>query len=152
MWADWIDAGDLAPDELLQVQRQRNPGSPAADADCFTPDARLSLAVPGLHGVATEVTHMKAEWLIVAVVLEILSCLGYVLAFLQVFDRAPIRFGARVALSELAFGAAVSLGRPFSVVSGSDIRCRVDVNAPTSSRLRGRCPMPMNIHGRLSFW
>ena len=79
----------------------------------------LLLAVPGLHGVADQVTEMKASWLIVAVVLEILSCLGYVLAFLQVFDRAPIRFGARVALSELAFGAAVSLGGAGSVAIGA---------------------------------
>jgi hypothetical protein len=53
---------------------------------------------------------MQGSWLVAAVVLEILSCLGYVLAFLQVFERAPIRFGARVALTELAFNSAVSLG------------------------------------------
>jgi uncharacterized membrane protein YbhN (UPF0104 family) len=78
----------------------------------------LLLAIPGLHGVGRVVTHMRVGWLVVAVVLEILSCLGYVLAFLQVFDRAPVRFGARVALSELAFGAAVSLGGAGSVVLG----------------------------------
>lgn len=71
--------------------------------------AGLLLAIPGLHGVAHQVTHVQAGWIAAAVGLEVLSCLGYVLAFLQVFDRAPIRFGARVALSELAFGAAVSL-------------------------------------------
>jgi uncharacterized membrane protein YbhN (UPF0104 family) len=70
----------------------------------------LLLAVPGLRGVGHEVTHMQASWLLVALLLEILSCAGYIVAFLQVFDHAPIRFGARVALSELAFGAAVSLG------------------------------------------
>lgn len=78
----------------------------------------LLLAIPGLHGVGRTVTHMRAGWLIVAVVLEILSCLGYVLAFLQVFERAPVRFGARVALSELAFGAAVSLGGAGSAAMG----------------------------------
>lgn len=67
----------------------------------------LLLTIPGLHGIARTVTHMQAGWLIVAVGLEVLSCVGYVLAFLQVFDRAPVRFGAEVALSELAFGAAV---------------------------------------------
>jgi uncharacterized membrane protein YbhN (UPF0104 family) len=81
--------------------------------------AGLLLAVPGLHGVAEAVSEMNVGWLVVAVVLEILSCLGYVLAFLQVFDRAPIRFGARVALSELAFGAAVSLGGAGSVAVGA---------------------------------
>jgi uncharacterized membrane protein YbhN (UPF0104 family) len=78
----------------------------------------LLLAVPGLHGVARTVTRMSGAWVAVAVGFEILSCLGYVLAFLQVFDRAPIRFGARVALSELAFNAAVSLGGVSSVAMG----------------------------------
>jgi uncharacterized membrane protein YbhN (UPF0104 family) len=79
----------------------------------------LLLAVPGLHGVAKAVRHMSVGWLLVAIGLEILSCLGYVLAFLQVFDRAPIRYGARVALSELAFGAAVSLGGAGSIAVGA---------------------------------
>src|SRR3954463_354361 len=78
----------------------------------------LLLAVPGLHGVARAVRQMSIGWLLVAVACEILSCLGYVLAFLQVFERAPIRFGARVALSELAFNAAVSLGGVSSVAMG----------------------------------
>src|SRR3984957_8997710 len=81
--------------------------------------AGLLLAVPGLHGVADAVRHMQVSWLVVGFALEILSCLGYVLAFLQVFDRAPIRFGARVALSELAFGAAVSLGGAGSIAVGA---------------------------------
>jgi uncharacterized membrane protein YbhN (UPF0104 family) len=79
----------------------------------------LVLAVPGLHGVGDAVAEMHPGWVLVAVALEILSCLGYVVAFLQVFDRAPVRFGARVALSELAFGAAVSLGGAGSVAVGA---------------------------------
>jgi uncharacterized membrane protein YbhN (UPF0104 family) len=79
----------------------------------------LLLAVPGLHGVARQVSHMTLGWLAIGVVLEILSCLGYVVAFLQVFERAPIRFGARVALSELAFGSAVSLGGVGSIAVGA---------------------------------
>jgi uncharacterized membrane protein YbhN (UPF0104 family) len=79
----------------------------------------LLLAVPGLHGVAAEVTHMPAGWVVLAVALEAFSCVGYIIAFLQVFDRAPVRFGARVALSELAFGAAVSLGGAGSVAVGA---------------------------------
>ena len=78
----------------------------------------LLLAVPGLKGVASTVSNMKAQWVLVAVLLEILSCASYVLAFLQVFDRAPFRVGARVALSEEAFGAAVSLGGVGSLAVG----------------------------------
>jgi uncharacterized membrane protein YbhN (UPF0104 family) len=81
--------------------------------------AGLLVAVPGLHGVAHQVANMNPGWLLLAVGLEILSCVAYVIAFLQVFDRAPIRFGARVALSELAFGAAVSLGGAGSIAVGA---------------------------------
>ncbi len=79
----------------------------------------LLLAVPGLHKVGHEIEHMDASWLVLAVVLEILSCFGYIIAFLQVFERAPRRFGARVAMSELAFGAAVSLGGAGSIAVGA---------------------------------
>jgi uncharacterized membrane protein YbhN (UPF0104 family) len=79
----------------------------------------LLLAVPGLKGVATTVSNMKIQWVVVAVFLEVLSCAGYVLAFLQVFDRAPFRVGALVALSEEAFGAAVSLGGVGSLAVGA---------------------------------
>jgi uncharacterized membrane protein YbhN (UPF0104 family) len=79
----------------------------------------LLLAVPGLKGVATAVSNMKAQWVVVAVVLEVLSCASYVVVFLQVFDRAPLRVGAAVALSEEAFGAAVSLGGVGSLAVGA---------------------------------
>jgi uncharacterized membrane protein YbhN (UPF0104 family) len=79
----------------------------------------LLLAVPGLHGVGQLVAHMSLGWVAAAVALEILSCLGYVLIFLTVFDRAPIIFGARVALTEMAFGAAVSLGGAGSIAVGA---------------------------------
>ncbi len=79
----------------------------------------LLLAVPSLHDVEHEVVHMPIGWVILALGLEVLSCVGYIIAFLQVFERAPIRFGARVALSELAFGAAVSVGGAGSVAVGA---------------------------------
>jgi len=79
----------------------------------------LLLAVPGLKGVATTVSNMQTAWVAVAIVLEVLSCASYVLAFLQVFDRAPVRLGSWVALSEEAFGAAVSLGGVGSLAVGA---------------------------------
>jgi len=78
----------------------------------------LLVAVPGLKGVATTVSNMKPEWVVIAVLLEILSCASYIVAFLQVFDRAPLRLGARVALTEEAFGSAVSLGGAGSLAVG----------------------------------
>ena len=81
--------------------------------------AGLLLAVPGLKGVETTVSHMKLEWVVVAVLLEGLSCACYIVPFLQVFARAPRRVGARVALSEEAFGSAVSLGGAGSLAVGA---------------------------------
>src|SRR5258708_7882715 len=81
----------------------------------------LLLAVPGLNGVATAVSNMKTEWVIVAVLLEGLSCASYVVVFLQVFERAPRRLGAWIALSEEAFGVAVSLGGARSVAVGGGV-------------------------------
>jgi uncharacterized membrane protein YbhN (UPF0104 family) len=81
--------------------------------------AGLLLAVPGLKGVATTLSNMKAEWVVVAILLEVLSCASYVLAFLQVFSRAPFRVGARIALTEEAFGAAVAVGGVGSVAVGA---------------------------------
>jgi len=79
----------------------------------------LLLAIPGLHSVARTVERMPIGWVLAAIALEVLSCVGYIIAFLQVFERAPVRFGARVALSELAFNAAVSLGGAGSVAVGA---------------------------------
>lgn len=79
----------------------------------------LLLAVPGLHGVAREIERMPTGWVLAAVAFEVLSCVGYIVCFLQVFKGEPIRFGARVALSELAFGAAVALGGAGSVAVGA---------------------------------
>jgi hypothetical protein len=59
-------------------------------------------------GVGHTLAHMQLGWIAAAIALETLSCLAY--AFLQVFETTPIRFGGRVALSQLAFGTAVSLG------------------------------------------
>jgi uncharacterized membrane protein YbhN (UPF0104 family) len=89
----------------------------------------LLLAVPGLKGVATTVSNMKTQWVVVAVVLEVLSCASYVVAFLQVFERAPRGVGAQVALSEEAFGAAVSLGGVGSLAVGGWLM--VERGAPT---------------------
>jgi uncharacterized membrane protein YbhN (UPF0104 family) len=79
----------------------------------------LFLAVPSLHDVAHKILRMGIGWVLIAIALEILSCVGYVVIFLMIFRRAPRRLGARVALSELAFGAAVALGGAGSVAVGA---------------------------------
>jgi len=79
----------------------------------------LLLAVPGLHGVGDVVSDMSPGWVAAALALEFASCAGFIVIFLAVFDRLPVIFGARVALSEMAFGAAVSLGGAGSIAVGA---------------------------------
>jgi uncharacterized membrane protein YbhN (UPF0104 family) len=90
----------------------------------------LLLAIPGLKGVAATVSNMKPQWVLVAVLLEVLSSASYVVAFLQVFERAPLRIGARVALSEEAFGTAVSLGGVGSLAVGAWLMVERGAPAP----------------------
>ena len=72
--------------------------------------AGVLMAVPGLSNVSHRLRDIDGGWIVLAIVLELLSCLGYVLAFQLVFHRAPLRFAARVAWSQLAFGAVVPAG------------------------------------------
>jgi len=81
----------------------------------------LLLAVPGLGEVREELRSVSAWWIVLAVVLELGSCLGYVLAFQHVFRRIQRRFAARVALSEMAFGAVLPAGGAGGIAIGAYI-------------------------------
>lgn len=78
----------------------------------------LLLSIPGLSGVERQLGHAAKGWIVVAIAFEFLSCVGYVLIFQLVFARAPRLFAARLAWSELAFGAAISLGGAGGVALG----------------------------------
>jgi uncharacterized membrane protein YbhN (UPF0104 family) len=79
----------------------------------------ILLAVPGLHGVAHRLGEMPAWAIVTAIGLEIASCVGYVLVFWMIFWKAPFGFAARVAWTEMAFGAAVPLGGAGSLAVGA---------------------------------
>jgi uncharacterized membrane protein YbhN (UPF0104 family) len=79
----------------------------------------LLLAVPGLRDVADRIGDVDPGWLGVAVVLELLSCAGYVIAFRMVFYRVPALLAIRVALSEMAFGAVLPVGGAGGIAVGA---------------------------------
>lgn len=81
--------------------------------------AGVIAAAPGLEDVERRLASMAPGWIAAAIVLEWLSCVGYILCFQLVFSRAPRRFAARVALSELAFGAVVPIGGAGGVAVGA---------------------------------
>jgi uncharacterized membrane protein YbhN (UPF0104 family) len=68
------------------------------------------VAVPGLDSVASRLADVSAGWVVLAIALEVLSCVGYVIAFEQVFPRVPRRTAAAVAWSELAFQTVFPAG------------------------------------------
>jgi uncharacterized membrane protein YbhN (UPF0104 family) len=79
----------------------------------------LLFAVPGLRDVADRLRDVEPGWIALAVVLEVLSCVGYVLAFRQVFYRIPAILAIRVALSEMAFGAVLPVGGAGGIAVGA---------------------------------
>ncbi|HWF51838.1 MAG TPA: YbhN family protein [Solirubrobacteraceae bacterium] len=72
--------------------------------------AGVLAAVPGLHGVARLLRHASPGWIVLAVAFEVLSCLGYVIAFEQVFPAVPRRTASLVAWSEMAFQTVFPAG------------------------------------------
>ncbi len=69
----------------------------------------LLTAVPGLRSVAERLTDANAGWVALAVLLELLSCVGYVVLFELVFGGLGRRLSARLPLAELAVNSVVSL-------------------------------------------
>jgi uncharacterized membrane protein YbhN (UPF0104 family) len=83
----------------------------------------LLLAVPGLHSIVKRFARVSPAWLGLAVLLELLSGLGYVLVFQLVFSRVQRAFASRLAWAEMAFGAAVPVGGMGSVAIGAWVLC-----------------------------
>jgi uncharacterized membrane protein YbhN (UPF0104 family) len=79
----------------------------------------LVLAVPGLHDVLVRIEEVAPGWVALAVLLELVSCAGFVLAFRHVFARLPGRLATRVALTELAFTAVVPAGGAGGIAAGA---------------------------------
>jgi uncharacterized protein (TIRG00374 family) len=70
--------------------------------------AALLLAVPGLRSAADHISDANPPWVAVAIGLEALSCLGYVVLFALVFDMLDRHVSWRLSLSELAANSVIS--------------------------------------------
>jgi uncharacterized membrane protein YbhN (UPF0104 family) len=79
----------------------------------------IGLAVPDLRTVLSRVAHATVGWLMLAVALEIASCLGYVAVLRLVMRGAPAREVRRLAWAEMAFGAVVPVGGAGSLAVGA---------------------------------
>jgi uncharacterized membrane protein YbhN (UPF0104 family) len=72
--------------------------------------ASLLLAVPGLRGVARQIAHLHAGWVVVALALELGSCIGFVVIFRLFFDELPAGAARELAWTEEASGALLPGG------------------------------------------
>jgi uncharacterized membrane protein YbhN (UPF0104 family) len=70
----------------------------------------LLLAVPPLRGVARQIAHMHAGWIVVAIALELASCLAFVVIFRLFFDRLPAGAARELAWAEEGSGALLPGG------------------------------------------
>jgi uncharacterized membrane protein YbhN (UPF0104 family) len=68
------------------------------------------VAVPGLDEVTSRLADVSPGWVVLAIALEVLSCIGYVIAFQQVFAQLPRSTARAVAWSEMAFQTVVPAG------------------------------------------
>jgi uncharacterized membrane protein YbhN (UPF0104 family) len=70
----------------------------------------LLFAVPGLRSAGETIADAHLQWVAAGIVLELLSCAGYVVLFELVFARLQRRLASRLSLSELAINSVVSAG------------------------------------------
>jgi uncharacterized membrane protein YbhN (UPF0104 family) len=81
--------------------------------------AALLTGVPGLRSAAERITDANPAWIIAGVVLEVLSCLGFVVLFELVFGMLGRRLASRLSLSELAVNSVVSVSGLAGIALGA---------------------------------
>jgi uncharacterized membrane protein YbhN (UPF0104 family) len=79
----------------------------------------LLISVPGLRSAADRISDADPAWVGVAVVLEVLSCLGYVVLFELVFGMLSRGLSSRLSLSELAVNSVVSVSGLAGIALGA---------------------------------
>lgn len=81
--------------------------------------AALLFSVPSLDAAADRITHASPAWTVAGVVLEVLSCLGYVVLFGLVFGRLGRSLSSRLSLAELAVNSVVSVSGLAGIALGA---------------------------------
>ncbi|HVR05575.1 MAG TPA: hypothetical protein VMS02_05995, partial [Solirubrobacteraceae bacterium] len=95
--------------EGLGVQSRRLRNSIISLAVFFGIVVALLFGVPGLRAAGERITDADIAWVIVAIALEVLSCVSYVVLFGLVFGRLGRSLSSRLSLSELAVNSVVSV-------------------------------------------
>ena len=117
-------AGDGAePDGVhadeMEVQSRPLRNSIISLAVFFALMAALLLGVPGLRSAAELISDAMPGWVALGIVLEVLSCLGYVVLFGFIFGMLPSRVSSRLSLAELAVNSVVSVSGLAGIALGA---------------------------------
>jgi len=104
---------------LMTGQSRRLRSSLISLAIFFVLLAGLLTGVPGLRSAAERITDADPAWVAGGVVLEVLSCLGYIVLFDLVFARIGRGLASRLSLSELAMNSVVSVSGLAGIALGA---------------------------------
>lgn len=88
----------------------------------------LVLAVPSLADVRDHLALVDGGWLATSVLLEVGSCVSFVMVFRAFFDRIPADLGRRIAWIELASGALLPGGGVTSYALGGLLLSRAGMD------------------------
>jgi uncharacterized membrane protein YbhN (UPF0104 family) len=94
----------------------------------------LLLAVPGLRSAAEWISDANVGWVLAGILLEVLSCAGYVVVFHLVFAALSERLTVRLSLSELAMNSVVSVSGLAGLALGAWVLATKGVTARRIAR------------------
>ncbi len=112
-----ITEEDTALDLSRQSRTLRN--SLISLAVFFVLIVGLLFAVPSLHSVLARIEDASPSWLVAAGVLELLSCLSFVVLFELVFGKLGRRLTSRLSLAELGMNSVVSMSGVGGIALGA---------------------------------
>jgi uncharacterized membrane protein YbhN (UPF0104 family) len=106
-------------DGALAAQSRTLRNSIISLAVFFALVAALLLGVPGLDSAADRIAHASPAWVAAGIVLEMLSCVGYVVLFELIFGRLGRSLSSRLSLAELAVNSVVSVSGLAGIALGA---------------------------------
>jgi len=113
------DAGAATSEGALAAQSRTLRNSIISLAVFLLLTVGLLLAVPGLRAAGEKITEAEPGWIVAAIVLELLSCAGYVMLFDLVFGSLARSLTSRLSLAELAVNSVVSVSGLAGIALGA---------------------------------